>query len=187
MFRRILMEEPASCLCPVVALQSSCMVQSKKPKAVWEEVRLQDNRVRREPTTTEKAVGHASHSSTTTARVDYELGSTLSDSRCAIWILAVHLRASLLAERVIVLCCETRWYITDQACKHVSLACYENIVVLLGLKLCQSIILHCVISDHTMLHCTVLCYIVLCCVTLYYVTLYYVTLHYIILYLYYMI
>lgn len=78
-------------------------MQGKKPKALWEEIRLQDNRVRREVTTAEKAVGHASHSSTATARVEYEVSSTLSDSRCAIWILAVHLRASLLAERIIVL------------------------------------------------------------------------------------
>ncbi|KAL0048489.1 hypothetical protein WJX82_004358 [Trebouxia sp. C0006] len=56
----------------VLQLSKTVSHQSKKPKAVWEEVRLQDNRVRREPTTTEKAVGHASHSSTTTARVDYE-------------------------------------------------------------------------------------------------------------------
>jgi len=59
--------------------------------------------VRREVTTAEKAVGHASHASTTTARVEYEVSSTLSDSRCILWILAMHLRACLVAERIIVL------------------------------------------------------------------------------------
>lgn len=78
------------------------MLQGKKPKALWEEVRLQDKWVCREATTAEKAVGHASRSSAT-ARVDHEVRPTLSDSRCAIWILAVHLQASLLAGRVSVL------------------------------------------------------------------------------------
>ncbi len=79
------------------------MVQGKKPKALWEEMRLQDNRARSEVTTAEKAVRHASHASTTTASVEYEVSSTFSDSRCAVWILAMHLHACPLAERTIVL------------------------------------------------------------------------------------
>ena len=98
------------------------MVQGKKPKALWEEIRLQDNWVCREVTTAEKAVGHASHTPITTARVECEVSSTLSDSRYAIWILAMHLRASLLAENHFSSCCQMSCHMANLACKHVSVS-----------------------------------------------------------------
>ncbi|KAL0024531.1 hypothetical protein WJX79_002081 [Trebouxia sp. C0005] len=63
----------------VLRLSKTISHQGKKPKALWEEVRLQDKWVCREATTAEKAVGHASRSSAT-ARVDHEDPASTSGS-----------------------------------------------------------------------------------------------------------
>lgn len=150
------------------------MVQGKKPKALWEEIRLQDNRVRREVTTAEKAVEHASHASTTTARVEYEVSCALSNSRLcdtdpcnAFACMSVHHCSSC--------CC----HLTDQALQ----ACFSSTKATCRLLIHRSSMSwtycwgwSCVEKSY----CSIVYYIVL--QYKYYTILYYIILYYIILY-----